>query len=181
MKIGVFGSAVGTEEEVMEKAREIGRQIAKHGHVVITGGCTGLPHEAAMGANEFGGKCIAYSPAKDIAGHKSYGMPADGFSEFIFMPASYKHINNKLVCMKYRNVSSVADCDAVIIIGGRIGTMNEFTIAYDTGKNIGILEGTGGITKDIIPALLKSSNKPSASKIIWDTDPASLVKKLISL
>ena len=64
MKIGVYGSASGElSDETKEKAREIGRQIAKKGHIVVTGACLGLPYEAVLGAYEVGGKCIGYSPA----------------------------------------------------------------------------------------------------------------------
>jgi hypothetical protein len=39
--------------------------------------------------------------------------------------------------------------DIVVIIGGRSGTLGEFSIAYDEGKLIGVLSGTGGITSEI--------------------------------
>lgn len=181
MKIGIYGSAAGLiSDEVREKAREIGRQIAQRGHTIITGGCSGLPYEAVLGAQEFKGNCIAYSPAVDIKNHvEAHNFPVEGFSKFIFVPKEYIHANNPTVCKKYRNVSSVAAADAVIIIGGRIGTMNEFTIAYDLGKNIGVLKDSGGITKEAIKVLLSEASKESKSKTIYNSNPASLVDELL--
>ena len=61
MKIAVYGSATGDlSDEVRKKARELGRQIAKSGHTVVTGACPGLPQEAVIGAYAEGGECIAF-------------------------------------------------------------------------------------------------------------------------
>ena len=181
MKIGVYGSAEAVDEKIKKSARIMGKEIAKKGHIVVTGAGTGIPYEAVMGAAEAGGKCIGFSPAINLENHKKSGLPTKGFSKFVFIPKAYKRAKNLGVCKKYRNVSSVAEVDATIFINGRIGTMNEFTIAYDLGKKIGILEGSGGITKEAIKVLLRDSAKKSRSEIIYDSDPVSLVEKLIKL
>lgn len=183
MKIGVYGSSGGElPDEVRFKAREIGREIARRGHIVITGACPGLPYEAVLGAYEVGGKAIGYSPATDLETHVQRDhFPTKGFTDFVFIPKEYVHVNDPLICKKYRNISSVADCDAAIIINGRTGTMNEFTIAYDLGKNIGVLERSGGITNQAIKVLLRDIGKGRGSKIIYDPEPSSLVKRLIEL
>jgi len=183
MKIGVYGSAAGNiSVEIKEKAREIGRQIARKGHVVVTGICPGLPYDAVLGANEIGGECIGFSPATDLKTHvKRDKFPVEGFSKIIFVPKEFEYKDNIFVCRKYRNVFSTAFVDAGIIIGGRTGTLNEFTLLYDFGKNIGVLEGSGGITKRAIKILLEDIDKKSSSKIIFDSSPVSLVDKLIEL
>jgi uncharacterized protein (TIGR00725 family) len=135
MKIGVYGSAAGVDESVVSKARDIGRQIALKGHVLVTGACTGLPYEAVKGAREKKGKSIGYSPAKDMGGHvNEHNFPQDSADEIVFTGLGKKG----------RNVVSVESCDACIFISGRMGTLNEFTIAYDNGKIMGVLTGTGG-------------------------------------
>lgn len=177
MKIGVYGSAAGvTSDETKEKARKIGLAIARYGATLITGGCTGLPHEAVLGAQKAKGKCVAFSPEIDLEAHKKAGLPIEGFSEFVFIPKNYEHKNDVFVCRKYRNVSSVAYVDAAIIISGRIGTMNEFTIAYDIGKTIGVLEDTGGITKRTIRILLEDVDKKTDAKVIFESDPTKLIE-----
>ena len=61
---------------------------------------------------------------------------------------------------KGRNVVNIRSSDIVVILRGSIGTLNEFTIAYDEGKIIGILEGTGGVAdqvREIVHALAKKT------------------------
>lgn len=180
MKIGIYGSAAGDISlDISDKAREVGRQIAQRRHIVITGGCLGLPNEAVLGAHELRGEAIAYSPATTLEEHiEKYKMPAKGFTDFVFVPADYKHAKDKRVCLKYRNVSSVADADAAIIISGRIGTMNEFTIAYDLGKKIGVLTKTGGITREAIQVLLRDAKKETGAEIVYASTPFALVEKI---
>jgi len=181
MKIGIYGSAENVGEKIKKKAKVIGKEIVLKGHVLITGAGTGISYEAVLGAAEAGGKCIGFSPTTDLENHKKLNLPTKGFSEFVFIPKDYKHTKNIEVCRKYRNVSSVAEVDAAVFVGGRIGTMNEFTIAYDLGKDIGILEDSGGITKEAIKILLRDSKKKSKSEIIYDSDPVRLVERLLKM
>jgi uncharacterized protein (TIGR00725 family) len=78
-----------------------------------------------------------------------------------------------------RNLILTKSADAVVEICGRVGTLNEFTIAFEDKKPIGILMGTGGITDEIQDILRVS--KRGKKDILFDTDPARLVKKLILL
>ncbi len=179
LKIGIFGSALGNlDPETLNKSKKIGALIAKNNHIIITGGCPGIPYEAAKSAYKEGGKTIAYSPATDLEQHKKISFPTDCTTEFVFIPKDYKHAKNIEICKKYRNVSSVSACDAAIIISGRIGTLNEFTIAYDLGKTIGILENTGGITGHI-QKLIKDLNKKTDAKIIYSKEPKELITNIL--
>jgi predicted Rossmann-fold nucleotide-binding protein len=45
-----------------------------------------------------------------------------------------------------REVVNIRSSDIVLIVGGRSGTLGEFSIAYDEGELIGVLLDTGGIT-----------------------------------
>jgi uncharacterized protein (TIGR00725 family) len=78
-----------------------------------------------------------------------------------------------------RNLILTRSADAVIEICGRVGTLNEFTIAFEDQKPIGILLGTGGITQEIDDILRVS--KRGRKGIVFDTDPARLVKSLIKM
>src|SRR5438093_12370710 len=40
-----------------------------------------------------------------------------------------------------REITNIRSCDIVVIVGGRIGTLGEFAIAYDEGRLIGVLTG----------------------------------------
>ncbi len=169
MRIAVYGSAVGKDERLASAAREIGKAIAASGNVLVNGACGGLPHEAAAAASQSGGKTLGFSPWASREEHVGGGWPADGLTSIIFTGAGKKG----------RNVLSVQASDAAIIIDGRIGTLNEFTIAYDEGKVIGVLKGSGGIA-DLIPEIIRASGKATAGKVIYDEDAAGLVKKVLA-
>jgi predicted Rossmann-fold nucleotide-binding protein len=78
-----------------------------------------------------------------------------------------------------REVVNIRSSDIVIIIGGRSGTLGEFSIAYDEGKLIGVLLGTGGITSEI-KNIIKIVRKRTCAKIIYRVDPHKLVRKLLA-
>ena len=77
-----------------------------------------------------------------------------------------------------RELVNIHSSDIVIVVGGRSGTLGEFAIAYEEGKLIGVLEGTGGIT-DALPALEASLNKQTGSEVLYDSDPSALVRRLL--
>jgi uncharacterized protein (TIGR00725 family) len=77
-----------------------------------------------------------------------------------------------------RNMLFIRSTDAVIFICGRIGTLNEFTVAFEDKKLIGVLDGTGGIVEEI-DHLLTISRRGRA-KVIIEDDPKKLVDKLIT-
>jgi len=171
MKIGVYGSATGVKEEIIPKAKEIGKQIALTGNIIVTGGCTGLPYEAVKGARENNGKSIGFSPGKDLKEHtEKYGFPEDSADELIFTGKG----------IKIRNVMSVKDSDASVFVSGRIGTLNEFTIAYDEGKIMGVLTETGGVA-DMIKDIIDKLQKPTTGVVIYESDPTKLIKKIIEV
>ena len=71
--------------------------------------------------------------------------------------------------------------DAVIIICGRIGTLNEFTIAYEDKKPLGVLTGTGGMSDMVKGIVEKSYRDRGSSGIIFDSDPKSLLDKVANM
>jgi predicted Rossmann-fold nucleotide-binding protein len=179
MKIGVFGSGSDYGKEQEQQAEELGKEIARHGATLITGGCGGLPQATAKGAQKGGGHTIGYSPGHHIEEHtKVHKFPTDGYGQLIFLPEGLLYEDDIYVCRKYRNVIACAACDAGIIISGRMGTMNEFTNLYDLGKVIGVLAGSKGVA-DVLPELLKKIQKKTPAKLVFETDPKMLVEKLV--
>lgn len=181
MKISVYGSALGgITPELRGLATVVGRYIAARGHTIITGACPGLPQEAQCGAYYAApkiGKVIGFSPGVDVQDHvKRFGFPDKEFDELRFLPQEYR-TREKGVCLKMRNVLSVEACDAAVFIAGRIGTMNEFTIAYDLGRNIGLLRGTGGFV-DEAQDLVARLGKASPSAVVAYSSPSALIQAL---
>ncbi|MBN2101245.1 MAG: hypothetical protein JW716_00040 [Candidatus Aenigmarchaeota archaeon] len=182
MKIGIFGSSSNDmKETVRTSARRLGSEIAKSGHTLVTGACSGIPHEAVMGAYSSGGRIVGFSPATDLHDHVTkFNYPTEGYTQMIFLSPEFEYKDDIAMSAKYRSIYAVASCDVVIIVGGSLGTMAEFAIALDAGKAIGILEGSGGITNSSIDALLADSER-SRAKIFRHSDPSTLLRKLIEV
>lgn len=170
-KICITGGAEGeSAERAYALARKVGEEVAKKGHVLITGATNGIPYEAAKAAKKAGGSNIGFSPAgTEIEHRKKFRLPMDPkiFDHVIFTEAGYTG----------RNLLMVRSCDATIMIDGRTGTLNEFTAAFEEDEIVGVLEGSGG-TADLVREILQVAKK-GQRKVIFDTDPVKLVDRVI--
>ena len=170
-QICVSGAAAGdTVEASHQLAFRLGKAIAKEGHTLLTGATIGLPHYAAVGAHAEGGLSIGFSPASSHREHvKSYRLPTKEFDYINFTGMEYVG----------RDVHLVRSSDAVITVGGRMGSLHEFSTAAESHKVCGVLLGSGGLA-DFIPTLVQNIPTPGADRIIYDTDPERLVKQVIA-
>jgi len=156
--------------EALEKAKEVGREVVRQNGVLVTGATTGIPYWAAIGAKEEGGISIGFSPAASEEAHvKSYRLPVDYFDIIVYTGFEYAG----------RNLLLTRAADAVIIVCGRMGTLNEFTIAFEDQKPIGILTATGGMA-DFLQEIIEKANR-GPGKVVFDSDPKKLVEKVIEL
>lgn len=155
---------------IKELATEVGREIARQGCILISGATTGAPDLAAKGAKEEKGISIGFSPAASETAHKnSYRLPTDYYDVIVYTGFDYSG----------RNLLMTRAADAVIIICGRTGTLNEFTIAFEDRKPIGILIGSGG-TADKIEDILRGPHRPG-EKIVYEREPKKLVAGLLKI
>ena len=157
-----------TESEkarLRDLAEVLGAALAQRECILVTGATTGLPDLVARAFRRAGGFALGISPAHDRKEHlERYGLPDEGADVIVYTGFGYKG----------RNVINVRSADVIIIFGGATGTLNEFTIAYDEGKIIGVLEGTGGIA-DHIREVIQFCNKPTRGVVVFDKDPKKLV------
>jgi uncharacterized protein (TIGR00725 family) len=171
-KICISGAAVTGHcaPDALERAEALGRLIAERGMVTVTGATTGAPYWAAKGAKEAGGTVIGISPAVSKVHHvKTYRLPIDYHDLIIYTGFGYAG----------RDLLLVRSSDAVINVCGRIGTLNEFTAAFEDEKPIGILTRTGG-TADMVEEIVVRTHA-SGGKIAYDSDPAALLDKVLAL
>src|SRR3989344_9506617 len=92
VKIGVSGaaSAGGCGLDAYEKAKELGREIAKQGGIITTGATTGFPMYAAMGAKDECGFSIGFSPAATEREHvETYKLPLDFMDLVVYTGFGY--------------------------------------------------------------------------------------------
>ncbi len=152
LQIGVIGSAglddymgaAGATGKMQKQAELVGSFLAKNGAIVVTGGKIGIMEYAAKGAKKYKGTTIGVVKGIKRFTSNKYtdvevvsGMEADGFDEFL------------LVTM----------CDALIVIGGGAGTLEEIAIAYRNNKPIIVLEGSGGWGEKLKNSYLDERNR----------------------
>lgn len=168
------GAAAGaTVVSSHDVAYALGVEIAKAGKTLLTGATVGLPHHAAMGfmsVKNARGSSIGFSPASSFREHVStYRLPTEEFDYINFTGMEYVG----------RDVHLVRSADAVITVGGRMGSLHELATALESRKVCGILLGSGGLA-DYTATLLKHVEAPGAKDVIFDTDPKRLVSKVIA-
>lgn len=172
LKLGVSGAAETGHcgLDALDKAKELGREIIRQGGILVTGATTGFPLWSAMGAKEMGGISIGLSPAVDAKEHvESYRLPLDYMDLIIYTGFGFPG----------RDLLFTRSCDALFVGCGRIGTIHEFTIAFEDGRPIGVLEGDWTMDEQL-KDIIEKSNRP-ADKVIFDADPKSLVAKVIAM
>ena len=174
-QICVSGAASGkTVQASHQLAYDLGKAIASTGKTLTTGATVGLPWFAAQGAfsvKDREGVSVGFSPASSFREHVTvYKLPTVEFDYINFTGMEYVG----------RNVHLVRSSDAVITVGGRMGSLHEFITAVESRKVIGVLLGSGGLA-DYIPTLIQNveSNGLDIKDIIYDTNPERLVKKII--
>jgi uncharacterized protein (TIGR00725 family) len=172
LKICVSGAAETGHcgVDALDKAKELGREIARQGAILVTGATTGFPLWTAMGAKEAGGISIGFSPAGSEKEHiEVYKLPVDYMDLIIYTGFGYPG----------RDLLLTRSVDGVICGCGRIGTIHEFTVAFEDDKPIGIFEGPWEMDKELEEILAKS-HRPY-NKVTVSGDPKKLVEDVIAL
>jgi len=153
----------------LDIAKELGREIARQGAVLVTGATTGFPFWTAMGAKEEGGMSIGFSPAASEKEHvEVYKLPLNYLDLIIYTGFGYPG----------RDLLLTRSSDAVICGCGRIGTIHEFTVAFEDNKTIGILEGPWE-TDTQLEDIIAKAHRPNEKIVIGD-DPKKLVADVIA-
>ncbi len=118
IQISVIGDSTATKQQLVI-AHELGKQLAKKDVAILCGGRSGIMNAVSKGACEEGGIVIGILPSDD-------GRDANEYLT-INIPTNMGFSRNSIVSMA---------SDAVIVIGGRVGTLNEMTFAWMWGKPI---------------------------------------------
>jgi len=111
-----------------DAAYQVGVELAKCGVTLITGGLGGVMEAASLGSKEGGGFVIGIIPQDDKRMANVYcdNVIATGIG-------------------LARNFVTAYSADAVIVVGGGVGSLIEISAAYQNGIPIVAVTGTGGI------------------------------------
>lgn len=178
LTICVSGAAKGATVEMDYKlAFELGRQVAIHGHTLITGATIGLPDWAAQGAKSAGGMSIGISPASSYKEHvNKYRLPTTAYDFILYSGLHYVGRDNLLV----------QSSDAVLSVGGRMGTVHEFATAIESHIPVGVLQDAGGTGEEfehlmIAAGLCHDGICDGKHDVLFDYDPEKLVERIVEL
>jgi uncharacterized protein (TIGR00725 family) len=116
--VTVIGSAA-CNDQVAGLAREVGREIARRGAVLICGGRGGVMEAACQGARAEGGLTVGILPGNDRYDANPYvDVPiATGLGEA-------------------RNAVVVSAADVIIAVSGGYGTLSEIALALKMGRPV---------------------------------------------
>jgi uncharacterized protein (TIGR00725 family) len=117
-------------EEACRQAHEVGRELARRGAVVVTGGLGGAMEAACRGAKAEGGTTVGILPSDDRNDANDWVDVA--------VPTGLGEGRNALV---------VRAADAVIAVAGEFGTLSEIAVALRLGRPVVGL-GTWELVRD---------------------------------
>lgn len=172
-QICVSGAAKGRSvEEGKHLATAIGTSLAKGGHSLLSGATIGLPNYAAEAYKASGGHMsLGISPAASKVEHVlKYRLPTEAYDTILYSGLHYVGRDSLLI-----NSS-----DAVVSIGGRLGTLHEFTIAMETDTPIGFLQGAGGVSTEIMD-ILHAAGEARSRNVVFSDNAQELVDELVKL
>lgn len=170
IKLGVSGAAETGHcgIDAYEKGMELGREIARQGAMLITGATTGFPLWAAMGAKEAGGFVLGFSPASSEKEHvEQYNLPIEYHDLIVYTGFGYPG----------RDLIFTRSVDGMFFGCGRIGTIHEFTIAFEDNKPMGVYEGDWPTANEFRDILDKGHR--ANDKILFDKEAKKLVEDII--
>ena len=170
--VGIISSAVDFDDETkMQELDLISTKLAENNINISTGAAIGIPHLIGKKAKNKGSKLIGFSPSADMLTHSKIedNASADDFDLINFYKEGFTA----------RSLDFVKTADAIIMIAGRMGTLSEFTIAFEEGVPIYILQGYGGIS-DKIDLVIDFARKDGPRKPFITQNPEELITKLIS-
>ena len=149
----------GCTPELESIAYETGKEVAKSGSVLITGGLGGVMKAASHGAKDFEGLTVGIIPQDDSA-------MANEFCDIV-IPSGMGLT---------RDFLNALSADGVIVIGGGSGTLSEICAAYMYKKPIVALKNSGGIASKYADGYLDHRKNV---KIVGVETPQQAIKYIL--
>ena len=151
----------GCTEEHSKTAYDTGSEVAKTGHVLVTGGLGGVMEAACHGARDSNGLTVGIIPQSDASMANQY---CD-----IVIPTGIGLTRDFLTALS---------ADGIIIIGGGSGTLSEICAAYMYKKPMVSIRNMGGVNAQFIDNYLDHREN---IKIIGVDTPKEAVDKILEL
>lgn len=162
LQIAVFGSDEDhCEERTKGIAEQIGSEIGKAGHVLMTGGMGGVMHYTSKGAHESGGQVVGILPTDNR-------KEVNPFCDIL--------VSTGIGYMRGHILANSADTS--IVVNGGIGSRQEAESSYWNFVPIIALANSGGIAQEIAGKYL---DERFLTKVVAAQTPFEAVTKAIEL
>jgi len=148
-------------EVAYDTAYQVGLELAKCGVTLITGGLGGVMEAASHGSKEGGGLVIGIIPQDDKR------MANDYCDAVIATGIGFA-----------RDFVTAYSADAVIVVGGGVGSLIELSAAYQNEIPIVALSGTGGIADQFAGQYLDDRK---VERVLHEDSAQAAVKRALSL
>jgi hypothetical protein len=116
--LAVIGASKASPE-IYDLAMAVGREAARRGWIVITGGLGGVMEAAARGARDAGGLTVGILPGGDRSEANPYIR--------IAVATHIRHARNSIIAHT---------ADALIAVDGEYGTLSEIALGLKLGKPV---------------------------------------------
>ena len=119
---GIYLAVIGAGKaspEIYELAKNVGREAARRGWIVVTGGLGGVMEAAARGAQDAGGLTVGILPGGDRSEANPYIQ--------IAVATHIRHARNSIIAHT---------ADALIAVDGEYGTLSEIALGLKLGKPV---------------------------------------------
>lgn len=144
-------------KEAYDAAYRVGKAIAARGGVVVCGGLGGVMEAACKGARDGGGMALGIVPSADL---EQANASCD-----IVVATGLGHTRNFLVAYSG---------EAIVIVGGGAGTLIEAAAAYEAGKPLVAVKGTGGVADDLAGGYIDVRKR---ARVVGSASPEDAVER----
>jgi uncharacterized protein (TIGR00725 family) len=170
-QIAVLGSNV-VNKRIYKIAYEVGKEIAKSGHILINGGLSGVMEASAKGAYEAGGIIVGILPGIDFSEGNRFST--------IKVLTGMQYARNQIVALS---------CHGAIVIGGSSGAYEEARRVWEGRGPVVVIKDSGsktGAANTLIERQRKlgiafPEERKKPFKIFVVNNPREAVKKIITL
>lgn len=171
MKIALVSSAIEvTDKKLQSVANKIAEICYQNSIELVSGGCIGVTELATRTLAQLGGLTTVFSP--DVDGD-SHSIRHDNLP--LGIASHYFHTEG----FTQRSLNMINYVDGLIVVGGRMGTLSEVSIALEEGKRVGVITNTGGIANQL-ENIIDLTQKDFTGKVLFSDNPDEVISWIIS-
>ena len=143
--VAVIGtSRVAPEHAAFEaQAHQLGASLPPDRMTLRTGACGGFPDALGAGFRAAGGTVVGYSPGRDLDDHVAGGSPTGTCDELLFGFGG----------LIEREIAMLKSAQAVLALGGNVGTLSELCMAVKLELPLLIAAGFPGVSAGFLDIL----------------------------